>query len=48
MGGGGGVYLICMVILFFGKYGTTDKKFRKFKAKDACTINLYFIIKYVD
>jgi len=48
MGGGGGVYLICMVIFFFGKYGNFIKKFKKLKAKDAGTINLYFIIKYVD
>jgi len=49
MGWGGGVVrLICKVVLFSGKYGFTEKKFRKFKAKDACTISLYFIIKYVD
>ena len=47
MGGGGG-HLICKVILYFGKYGITERKFRKFKAKSACTISLYFIIKYVD
>ena len=43
-----GVHLICRVIIYSGKYGITERTFKKFKAKNVCTISLYFIIKYVD